>query len=292
LSSKKNILFLLNPISGVGKKGDIPDLILNYLDELHKTEVRFTEYAGHGKEIAEAESTNYDAIIAIGGDGTVNEIGSSLVNTKCAMGIIPAGSGNGLARHLKIPLNIRSALERIGRFEPRSYDSGTVSGEFFVGTAGFGFDGYIAELFDQYDKRGFISYARLIAREYQSYEPKHFRIEINGESFDHKALVCAIANSSQFGNGFTISPESSMQDGKMEIILIDKFPLLDTAVIGARFFTQTIDNSRYFKSFPFQDKVKITVLEEDFKNYHLDGEPRTGENEYEIKIVPSSIKIL
>lgn len=292
MSSQKNILFLLNPISGVGKKGDIPVFIDKYIGNLHNTEIRYTEHVGHGKEIAEAEHQNYDAIIAIGGDGTVNEIGNGVANTSCAMGIIPSGSGNGLARHLKIPLNIKSAIERIAKFQPKTYDSGLVNDEFFIGTCGFGFDGYIAKLFDQHDKRGFISYAKLIAKEYMDYQPKEFEVVVNGHSSTHQSLVCAIANSSQFGNGFTISPDSNMQDGKMEIILIDKFPLIDTPVIGTRFFTQSINQSKHFKAISFHKEATITVKDNSGNNFHLDGEPRSGQDLYQVKIVPGSINIL
>jgi diacylglycerol kinase family enzyme len=208
------------------------------------------------------------------------------------MGIIPAGSGNGLARHLKIPLNIKSALERIGKFEPKIYDTGKVNSKFFVGTCGFGFDGYIAHLFDNFGKRGFVSYAKLIAREYQAYEPTEFEVSFDGETLIKQSLVCAIANSSQFGNGFTISPTSSMQDGKFEIIFIDKFPLIDTPAIGTRFFTQSIHNSKYFTAVDFCESATIKVKSDGKVHYHLDGEPRTNGEDFSIEINNASLNIL
>jgi YegS/Rv2252/BmrU family lipid kinase len=284
-------LFLLNPISGIGKKGDLPSLIKRHLSE-HKYELRYTEYRKHGEEIAHSEKSNFDAIIAIGGDGTVNEIASALANSQCALGIIPAGSGNGLARHLKIPLNTKSAIERINNFKPQIYDSGTVNQNFFAGTCGFGFDGYIAECFDKYPKRGFLSYAKLIASEYGKYEPKHFIITTKAGKIEQKALICAVANSSQFGNGFTISPSSDMQDGKMELILITKFPFIGTMAVGTRFFTQSIHKSKYFKSIEITDAIQIECVNTDESFYHLDGEPYKTIGPFEIKINPQNLLIL
>ncbi|MEZ4923774.1 MAG: diacylglycerol kinase family protein [Crocinitomicaceae bacterium] len=292
MNSKKNILFLINPISGIGKKGDIPDLIKTHIGSEHNTEIQYTEHVGHGKEITASRHHEFDAIIAIGGDGTVNEVASQLINTKCALGVIPAGSGNGLARHLKIPLTAKSALERIASFQPEQYDTGTVNGEFFVGTCGFGFDGYIAYLFDHYHKRGFISYAKLIAREYMNFEPIEFEVSVDGELSTHKALVCAVGNSSQFGNGFTISPDSNMQDGVMELILIDKFPLIDTPAIGTRFFTQTIHNSKYFHRLQFKQEARISVKNYSEGYYHLDGEPRSGMTDFTVNCFARNLLIL
>lgn len=291
LIEQKNILFLINPISGIGKKGDVPDLIKKYLTH-HKFDLRFTEYRKHGEEIAADEKDNFDAIIAIGGDGTVNEIAGSLANSTCSLGVIPAGSGNGLARHLKVPLNAKSAIERINSFQPKLYDTGTVNNEFFAGTCGFGFDAHIAELFDKYPKRGFLSYVKLITKEYSKYEALKFKIELDNRQIESEALICAIANSSQFGNGFTISPNSKMDDQQLELIMIEKFPFLDSMAIGTRFFTQSINASKYFSSTPFSKKIKVEV---DFQNehfYHLDGEPLKGKGEYEIILSPSNLNIL
>jgi len=291
MSNEKSILFLINPISGIGRKNDLPKLIETHLKN-HKYEIQNTEYRKHGEEIAESEKDNYDAIIAIGGDGTVNEIAGALVNSNCSLGVIPAGSGNGLARHLKIPLNVKSAIERIDAFEPQLYDTGLVNDLFFAGTCGFGFDGYIAELFDKYPKRGFLSYAKLIAREYKKYEPLSYEIEVNGETIKSNALVCAVANSSQFGNGFTISPDSNMQDGQFELVMIEKFPFIETMAVGTRFFTQSIKNSKHFKSTDFTKPIQIRVNSNQDVFFHLDGEPHQTGNDFKISIKPKSLSII
>lgn len=290
-TSKQKILFLINPISGIGKKGDLPDLIKRHLTN-HEYEIRQTEYRKHGEEIAIQEKDQFNAIVAIGGDGTVNEIAGALDGSNCSLGVIPAGSGNGLARHLKVPLNIKSAIERINNFQPENYDTGTVNDIFFVGTAGFGFDGYIAELFDKFPKRGFLSYAKLIAREYKKYKPSTYLIEIDGKKIEQEALICAVANSSQFGNGFTISPGSNMQDGTMELVLVKKFPFIETMAIGTKFFTQSIHKSKYFSSFQFKNDIQVKIKNHDHSFYHVDGEPLEGRQDFQIKISQKSLKIL
>lgn len=291
MSKKEEILFLINPISGVGRKNDIPALVEKHLSE-HPFRIEYTQYRNHAAEIALREKDKVKAIVAIGGDGTVNEIAGVLAHSKCAIGIIPAGSGNGLARHLKIPLNIKSALERINQFDLKLMDTGTVNNRFFAGTAGFGFDGYIAHCFDEHHKRGFMSYAALIAREYKKYEAQTYEIEIGNETIQSTALFCAVANSSQFGNGFTISPHSSVKDGIMELILVDKFPLIESMVVGTRFFTQSIENSKHYSKYSFSDKIKIRSKNGDKTHFHLDGEPQQDVNHFEIEIHPNSLKFI
>jgi YegS/Rv2252/BmrU family lipid kinase len=291
MSKQDEILFLINPISGVGKKNDIPTLIEKHLNS-HPFRIAYTEYRNHGAEIAASEKDKVKAIIAIGGDGTVNEIAGALSGSSCALGIIPAGSGNGLARHLKIPLNIKSAIERINQFEPVLMDSGTVNNHFFAGTAGFGFDGYIAHCFDQHHKRGFLSYAALIAREYKKYQPQEYAIEIDGEHIKTTALFCAVANSSQFGNGFTISPSSDMTDGKMELVLVDKFPMIESMIVGTRFFTQSIENSKHYRKISFTNNITIKVLSDENIHFHLDGEPLQDGHQFNINIQPKSLYVI
>jgi len=138
LADQKKILFLLNPISGIGKKNVIPDLIeRHFAHSDFEAELRNTEYRNHGHEIAETEKGNYNCIVAIGGDGSVNEVGSALVNSKCILGIIPTGSGNGLARHLGIPLEPEKAIERIKGFNSLSIDTGKVNDRIFIGMRTF-----------------------------------------------------------------------------------------------------------------------------------------------------------
>lgn len=271
-SKKKQLLFLINPISGIGKKNIIPALINKAIDpEKFVCEIRHTEYRQHAHEIARSEHPNFDAIIAVGGDGSVNEVGSALIHTNCALGVIPGGSGNGLARHVGVPMDHEKALQRINRFEKTKIDTGSVNDHIFLGTCGFGFDAHIAQKFDEYHKRGFASYIRLVIREYRKYLPTNLKVTTDTHTSQYSALMCSVANSSQFGNGFTICPQSVIDDGKFELIFLQKFPLYKAPLIAWRFFRRTIDKSRYFSFVSFHDHVTIQCMKE--LPFHADGEP-------------------
>lgn len=293
MSIKKNILFLINPISGVGRKNIIPKCIDKYLDkDKFSYQIENTEYRKHGHEIALSRKDDFDIIVAIGGDGTVNEIGTALINSNTALGIIPTGSGNGLARHLNIPLKIKNALFTINNCNSITIDTATVNNIPFLGTCGFGFDAHIAQKFDEYHKRGFISYAKLINREFKTYQPLSFKITTANDTFVKFALMYSVANSSQFGNGFTISPKSDLQDGIFEHIFIDHFKIKNLLLMGRQFFNKQIHKSKFFSSFDAKEDVQIEILNKETSIFHVDGEPIKGNNHFEIKIVPMSLIII
>lgn len=293
MSEKKNILFIINPISGVGKKNTIPPLIEKHLPSAQFTwKIRYTEKRNHGAEIAAAEKNNYDAIIAVGGDGSVNEIGSALIDSSCALGIVPCGSGNGIARHLKIPLNLQKAVQRIALFSDIRIDTGLVNETPFIGTCGFGFDAHIAHKFDLFGKRGFLSYAKLVIREYSHYKPPIFKITKGGAAFEKKAMLCSVANSSQFGNGFTISPHSDIQDGLFEMVFLDRFNWIKTPIIAGKFFSKSIHTSNHFTTLSFAEPLQIDVEGHSEYYYHIDGEPLKGQGHFLISIQPKSLSVL
>ena len=293
MNQKNDILFLINPISGIGKKNTIPKCIDKYLDKSKfNHSILYTEFRKHGHLITKNNLTKYDVIVAIGGDGTVNEIGSALINSNTKLGIIPTGSGNGLARHLKIPLNIKNALKKINQYKSITIDTATVNGIPFLGTCGFGFDAFIAKKFDEHPKRGFFTYAKLIRQEFKNYKSLTYRITHQNKIEERKALMYCVANSSQFGNGFTISPKSDLQDGVFEHVFLDDFKLKDFLLIGKQFFTKQINYSKFYHEFDAKDDVIIEVLNKEKVYFHIDGEPLEGDNTFKIKIVPQSLTII
>ena len=293
MSLKKKILFLINPISGIGQKNIIPKLIEKYIDsKTYEFLIKNTEYRKHGHEIALVEKENFDIIVAIGGDGTVNEIGSALIGSDTALGIIPTGSGNGLARHLNVPLKIKNALKTINKGKTKTIDTGLVNEHQFLGTCGFGFDAYIAKKFDEYHKRGFLSYAKLIKQEFKRYKPLTYRITKNGKSETKTSLMYCVANSSQFGNGFTISPDSKITDGKFEHVFLEDFKAKNILLMGTQFFNKRINRSQFYSSFSTNEPVNVEILEHDKCTFHIDGEPMECMNTFEIKIVPASLNII
>ena len=293
MSEKHKILFIINPVSGVGKKNIIPKLIEK---KLAKTkfdwEIRYTEKRNHGAEIAQESKDYFDAIIAVGGDGSVNEIGSALINNDCALGILPCGSGNGLARHIKIPLKLGKAIDRIAAFNPIKIDTGLVNDRVFIGTCGFGFDAHIARKFDTFGKRGLLSYARLVIREFSTYNLPTFTVKSDSLNLEKKAILCSIANSSQFGNGFSISPNSDIQDGIFELVFLDKFGWLKVPGIARKFFSQKIHKSDNFSVYSFENSIQLSISNSSNAYFHIDGEPIAAEGEFNISIQPNSLKIL
>jgi len=293
MSTKKKIAFIINPISGVGKKNTLPRLIEKHLDhQQFDYSIHYTKHRKHGYQIALEVKNINDIIVAVGGDGSVNEIGSALINSTCALAIIPCGSGNGLARHANIPMNHISAINHINLSDPKKIDTGKVNGHSFLGTSGFGFDGHIAKKFDEYHKRGFLSYVRLVLKEYKTYQPFTFKITSATSSFERTALLCSVANSSQFGNGFTISPLSDLQDGKFELIFLSQLKWTRLPGVVRRFFNKRIHKSAHFESMIFENEIHIELKNGSSTFFHLDGEPLDKASAFHIQILPASLMLI
>ena len=194
MSTKKRIIFIVNPISGTDSKEHIPEQIAEVMDEEHfDSEVRFTEYRGHAAELArEAAKEGVDVVVAVGGDGTVNEVARSLVHTDTALGIIPCGSGNGLARHLCIPLNVTKALELINTCQIEAFDYGVINGLPFFCTCGMGFDAFISLKFAEAGKRGPITYVENVLKEGLKYKPETYEIVDDTGTSRYKAFLIAM----------------------------------------------------------------------------------------------------
>ena len=226
---KKKIVFIMNPISGTSSKAAIPSLIESTLNkELFEYEIRMTERAGHASEIAtEAKNNHVDIVVAVGGDGTINEVARSIVHSDTALGIIPCGSGNGLARHLLIPMNLKKSIEIINHCEIHDLDYGVINEYPFFCTCGMGFDAFVSMKFAESGKRGPISYAENILREGLKYQPETYTLEDETGTKQYKAFLISCANASQYGNNAYIAPQASMSDGLMDVIIMEPFDVLE-----------------------------------------------------------------
>ncbi len=282
------VIFIINPISGTGRQSSIKFLIKNQIHKSIDYQIIETEYAGHAAKIASKNRDITDVIIAIGGDGTALEVGSMLIGSNTLLGLIPAGSGNGLARHLKIPIRLKKAIELVNNHEIKTIDTVKVNGTPFLSTMGLGFDAHIAKLFDDNGTRGFWAYVKLISREYFRYIPKTFNIEIDGMPFQKKAWIVCIANSSQYGNGAIISPESLIDDGILDLCIIRRPSLLQTPLFIARFFNGSLHKSALLN----RKSGKRIIIQNNFELFHIDGEPTLSNKELKIEINPLSLKIL
>lgn len=292
----KNIAFIVNPISGTQNKKRIPKLIDKNLDRhIWAANVVFTEYKGHATELAEQYSRmGFDAVVAVGGDGTVNEVARGLLFSKTALGIIPIGSGNGFARHLGIPLRVNRAIQMLNHSEARLVDSAKIEGHPFFTTAGTGFDAKISEDFATAGKRGIITYLQHIVKDFFSYEPEHYIIRGIGQNdepveLETDAFLITCANANQWGNAAYIAPKASIQDGWLDVSVLSKFPLHAVPELALRLFEKTIDKSLYMTTMKIR---QLTIVRPQEGPFHFDGDPITLPAEVSIEVVPDSLYVL
>lgn len=262
----------MNPISGTASKAAVPSLIDSVLDkELFEYEIRMTERAGHASEIAtEAKNNHVDVVVAVGGDGTVNEVARSLVHSDTALGILPCGSGNGLARHLLLPMNLKKCIEVINQCQIRDLDYGVINDHPFFCTCGMGFDAFVSMKFAESGKRGPITYAENILREGLKYKPETYTLEDETGTKQYKAFLISCANASQYGNNAYIAPQASMSDGLMDVVIMEPFDVIEAPQVSFDMFNKTLDKNSKIKSFRCK-KLHITRSQPGV--IHYDGDP-------------------
>ncbi len=287
---KRKVLFIINPVSGGKRKDEVPDLIQKNLDiNIFEPTIVFTTGAMHASELAQNAVGNYEYVVAVGGDGTVNEIASSIVGTDTALAILPFGSGNGLARFLGIPMDTVKAIKTLNEERLEVIDSAKLNGQYFFNMGGMGFDAHISEVFSHDKTRGFGAYVRSAFREIVNYKSDNYRIEINGVAYEREAFMLSFANSSQYGNNAHVSPHASVQDGLLDVCIIKPFPLYRFIEMGIRMFTKTSEGTKYVEIIRGKN---ILVRRSKSGPVHLDGEPQILGTETEINVVPRSLKII
>lgn len=288
---KKKIVFIMNPISGTSSKSGIPHIIDTVLDKnLFDYEIRLTERPHHATELAaEARDKGYDIAVAVGGDGTVNEVACGIVHSNTALGIIPCGSGNGLARHLMIPMNIKKSIEVINKCEIHDLDYGVINQHPFFCTCGMGFDAFISMKFAECGKRGPITYVQNVLKEGLKYKPQTYTLEDETGMMRYKAYLISCANASQYGNDAYIAPQASMHDGLMDVTIMEPFNILEAPQLAIELFSKTLDQSSKIKTF----RCKHLHVHRDAPGaIHYDGDPSTTGTDIDIYIEGKGIKIV
>jgi diacylglycerol kinase (ATP) len=287
---KRKALFIINPVSGGKTKDGVPELIERTLDKaVFEYTIVFSDGIRHAHTIATEAIGKYDLVVAVGGDGTVNEIASAIVGSETVMGILPYGSGNGLSRFLDIPMDIEAAIKNLNNWHVEAIDAATANGEWFFNMAGMGFDAHISEVFSHQVKRGFSTYIKSAFREIANYKADTYNIDIDGTLYKREAFMLSFANSSQYGNNAHVSPCASVQDGLLDVCVIKPFPLWRFIEMGIRMFTKTSEGSKYVEII----RGKHIIVKRDKTGpFHLDGEPRIEGTTIEINVVPSSLKLL
>ncbi len=287
----KKITFILNPISGTISKAGVPELIDNTIDkDIYDYQLVFTERAGHATEIAAAEvAKGTDIVVAVGGDGTVNEVGRALVHTNTALAILPCGSGNGLARHLMLPMNLKKSIETINKGVIHDLDYGVINDIPFFCTCGIGFDAFVSMKFAEAGKRGPITYVENVLREGLRYKPETYTITDESGTKMRKAFLISCANASQYGNNAYIAPHASMADGILDIIIMEPFDMFDAPQISMDLFSKTIENNSKIKMLK---SSRILVKRQKEGYIHYDGDPVMAGTEIEIHVEHRGIKMV
>jgi len=289
--AKEPILFIINPIAGIRSKTNLENSIRRHLNtKKYEPEFRYTEYKGHGTKLArKAIKKGIKKVIAVGGDGTVNEVGAALVGKDAALGIIPVGSGNGLARHLKIPVRVKEAVNVINHSKVISIDYGLVNDIPFFCTCGVGFDAFVGMRFAESEQRGFITYVKTTLSEYVHYKPKKYQLKAGKTKIANRAFLVTFANAAQWGNNAYISPHADIQDGKLDICILAPFPRFRALNIGYRLFSRKLHKSPYLKVLRTD---KAVLKRKKAGAVHYDGEPAVMKKKITIQAMHRGLNVM
>ncbi len=288
----KKIAFIVNPISGTGHK----ERILEYIKTVFTPEKGYvpefytTKGPGDAYNAAcDFKEKQYDIVAAIGGDGTVNQVAKGLLNCKTKLAVIPVGSGNGLARHLKIPLSYHKAVDAILEENVQLIDAGKINDEIFFCTAGLGFEAVIGDRFNSAGTRGLITYMEFSAKEYVNYRRETYNISMPGNEHECKAFLITFANCSQWGNNAFIAPDANISDGMIDMVVWKRAPLVAMPALTAGLFLKTIQYSEYIDTYRCKE-VKISRQSEGLIQF--DGESRSMGKEITVSVLPHAVKAI
>lgn len=288
----KKYLAIINPISGTGSKKSIPELLGQaYSSTDGELFLTYTKAAGHAEELARrAAEEGFEEVIAVGGDGTVNEVARALLGTNTALGIVPKGSGNGLARSLGIAMNSEEAIRQLSTGRRICIDSCTMDGRPFFCTCGMGFDAAVSHAFAEASSRGPVTYFRTMIEEYRGFQAENYHITLDGErSFDTEAFVLVAANATQYGNNAYIAPEADLADGFLDLALIRPFPGIEAAFVLGDLMLGRLPNNKYYHA----ERARELIIERPSPGViHLDGEPCHAGERVEVRLIPQSLHVI
>lgn len=273
MSQQKDKIFLIiNKFAGHQNGASALDIVVPYLKKKGcSVDYSFTNQPGHATELASnAAAKGFDLVVAVGGDGTVNEVAHGLIGSQTPMGIIPMGSGNGLARELGISMNMRKSASTLIEGKNIQLDVCKLNNQHFLCTSGIGFDALVAHKMSMATSRGFLKYVQLVVQESIFYKPLDVRMKIDGILIEKPVFLITFANASQFGNNAFIAPAASMTDGLIDVVVVRKFSKIWMPFFAVALFTKLIPK------LPFVDCYKAKQIDLELVNtpyYHFDGEP-------------------
>ena len=286
---RKSVYAIINPVSGTGSKAEIRELLSDLESDCYGVTLFQTEYRNHAVEIAQkAVEENIDIVVAVGGDGTVNEVAGALVGSNVALVIVPTGSGNGLARHLGIPLSEKKAVDIIRKGIVKRIDYGKANGRMFFCTCGVGYDALVSEKALNKKSRGRLMYAGDMLSTYVNYKPEHYKIVCAESTFEGEAFVITFANASQYGYDAYIAPDATLLDGKMNIAILKPISFIDVPEIGMQMFLKHIADNKNFREIVTS---KATIIREKEGVMHIDGNAVYEGREIEVEIMPNGLNV-
>lgn len=289
-ADNQKITFIVNPKAGAGQGVTLEQLVERQARVHHcDIDIQYTRSAGHATFLAaDAARLGANIVVAVGGDGTMNEVARGLIGTNVTMGIVPKGSGNGLARHLGIPLSTAQAIDSLFQSDALAIDVFTLNGKLSLNVSGIGFDGHVTNLFGVKSGRGLMGYVTVTLKEFSAF--REFTAEIRSENINTKrnAFIIAIANSSQYGNNAYIAPHASVCDGLLHVNFLKKIPLYRMDFLYD-FFAGKVGHSPYSE---IMETTSMQIATSEPVSYHVDGEPAGMADQFDIVLTPAALKVM
>ena len=288
--SLKHIVFIVNPKSGTERRKEIETAVRNSLDKNRFTyEIQETQFAKHGTQMAkEAAGQGAYAVVAVGGDGSVNDIATGLAGSSTVLGIIPKGSGNGMARTIGIPISVEDEVKVINRENVQAIDVAYANDKLFISNAGVAFDALISKKFARSERRGLAVYSWLVTKYMWLYKEWDFTITIDGKELKERAFMVNVANGKQFGYNFLIAPMADYADGVLDVIIIRKFPKILGGLIALRAMSGTIAQSPFVKHYTARE---VTIMHPELRLMQTDGDAHQCASSITFRIAPGAQRV-
>ncbi len=286
-----SLVFVINLKSGTDRVKAIESAIETGLDRTRFThEIRKTKYAGHGTEIArEAAKNGAHAVVAVGGDGSVADIAKGLYGSGTALAIIPKGSGNGLARSLRIPLHLEGAIDRINKGKILAVDVCFANEALFLSNAGVGFDALVCQLFAGNKKRGFVAYTNIIMRQLFHHRAQRWKLTVDGLEMEEDAFMIVAANGRQFGYDFKIAADANCTDGLLDLVIVRRFPHWAGPLIALDALRGRLHQNRFVKT---RRAAAITIESPELRLFQTDGDPRGCEGKVAFRVERKALRVI
>ena len=286
----RKILFIVNPNAGKKISGKLIETIRQEIPADIYSEIAIWTDKAHFTEIThKLQTESFTDAVAVGGDGTVNQVAKTVLNTGITLGIVPAGSGNGLARSLGISVKTEEAIKQIAKGKTTLIDSGTVNGIPFFCTSGIGFDAHIGKLFATSAKRGLKSYVKITLQEFSSYKAQEYKIIIDGKELDRKAFLITVANAGQYGNNFYIAPQAKLNDGLFHIVVLKPFNLFGGTGTVLKVLQRKANEAKLIETFTGKE---LTITRGNPDSIHFDGEPYLQGEKLKYILYSKSLRVI